>query len=52
MNVIVNYPTTKEGMDKLDESLAKAVLTILEQQLTPRQLDKYMEMLQNKEFDN
>lgn len=48
MNIIVNYPTTKEGMDKLDESLANAVLKILEEQLTSRQLDKLMSIIGEK----
>lgn len=45
IKVVVNYPTTEEGKKKLDESQAKAVLTILTQMLTPEQLEKLVKRL-------
>ncbi|EDT84637.1 hypothetical protein [Clostridium botulinum] len=45
IKVVVNYPTTEEGKRKLDESQAEAVLTVLNQILTPKQLDKLMSRL-------
>lgn len=45
IKVIVNYPTTEEGKRKLDESQARAVLTVLTQILTPEQLDKLVRRL-------
>ncbi|MCW6091334.1 hypothetical protein [Clostridium sporogenes] len=45
IKVVVNYPTTEEGKRKLDESQAEAVLTVLNQILTPRQLEKIINKL-------
>ncbi|HDK7140052.1 TPA: hypothetical protein PTV74_003931 [Clostridium botulinum] len=45
IKVVVNYPTTEEGKRKLDESQAEAVLTVLNQILTPRQLEKLVSRL-------
>lgn len=46
MKVIANYPTTTEGMRVLDESLADATLLLLKKMLTPEQLEKLMERLE------
>ncbi|ABS42619.1 hypothetical protein [Clostridium botulinum] len=43
--VVVNYPTTEEGKRKLEESQAEAVLTVLNQILTPKQLEKLISRL-------
>ncbi|MCC5425830.1 hypothetical protein [Clostridium botulinum] len=45
IKVVVNYPTTEEGKRKLEESQAQAVLTVLNQILTLKQLDKLMSKL-------
>lgn len=45
IKIVVNYPTTEEGKKKLDESQARAVLTVLTQILTPEQLDKLVRRL-------
>lgn len=45
IEVVVNYPTTEEGKRKLDKSQAEAVLTVLNQLLTPEQLEKLVSRL-------
>lgn len=45
IKVVVNYPTTEEVKRKLEESQAQAVLTVLNQILTLKQLDKLMSKL-------
>ncbi|MBY6758696.1 hypothetical protein HYH82_15490 [Clostridium botulinum] len=49
IKVVVNYPESKEEMEKLKErqsqALAEAVLEILSNRLTSNQLDKLMSRL-------
>ncbi|MCY6957921.1 hypothetical protein [Clostridium brassicae] len=43
--VIVNYPTTEEGKRELEKSQAESVLNVLNQILTPEQLEKLISRL-------
>lgn len=49
MKVIANYPTTPEGIKLLDESIADATLLLLKRMLTPEQLEKLMQKLEEKQ---
>lgn len=46
IKVVVNYPETEEGMKLLKERQAEAVLVTLNKILTPMQLDRLMQMLE------
>lgn len=48
MNVIVNYPTTPEGIALLEEKQAEVTLQILKNMLTPNQLDKLIKKLSDE----
>lgn len=49
IKVTVNYPETEEGMKELERRHAEVVLDILNQMLTPIQLEKLIENLKTKQ---
>jgi len=45
IKVIVNYPSTPEGMEELKNSYARTVLGILNEKIGPNNLNKLVGML-------
>lgn len=46
--VIVNYPTTPEGIEEYNESYARGVFNALRKIISDEQLVEFMEMLKEK----
>jgi cold shock CspA family protein len=48
ITVVVHYPITKEGMKALEESQARVMFSILENQLGPQMVEKLVARMKEK----